>query len=132
MKWTANISISSLVAGDRDTCINCGVHKQLVSVGFQVLTAVVMKSSIFWDITPYSPLKVNRRFGVTGCLHLQGRRINQAINQREADFSVYYLLHAGFLLGLFFDPEYEGDIFLLNVGSLSTDCMALYPKRWKA
>jgi hypothetical protein len=24
-----------------------------------------MKSTIFWDITPYSPLKVNRRFGGT-------------------------------------------------------------------
>jgi hypothetical protein len=30
-----------------------------MAVGFEVLTAVVMKSSIFWDITPCSPLKVN-------------------------------------------------------------------------
>jgi hypothetical protein len=28
-------------------------------VGSEVLTAVVMKSSIFWNITPCSPLKVN-------------------------------------------------------------------------
>jgi hypothetical protein len=34
-------------------------------VGFEVLTAVVMKNTIFWDITPCSPLKVNRRFGGT-------------------------------------------------------------------
>jgi hypothetical protein len=34
-------------------------------VRFEVITAVVMKSTIFWDITPYSPLKVNRRFGGT-------------------------------------------------------------------
>jgi hypothetical protein len=40
----------------------------------EVLTAVVMKSNIFWDITPCSPLKVNRRFGGTYRLHLQGRR----------------------------------------------------------
>jgi hypothetical protein len=39
-------------------------------VGFEVLTAVVMKSSIFWDITPCSPLKVNRLFGKVVCLHL--------------------------------------------------------------
>jgi hypothetical protein len=39
------------------------------------------------------------------------------------------LLLAGFLLGLFFDPEYVGDIFLRNVGSCSTDHMALYTKR---
>jgi hypothetical protein len=32
-------------------------------VGFEVLTAVVMKSTIFWDIMPCSPLKVNRHFG---------------------------------------------------------------------
>jgi hypothetical protein len=34
-----------------------------------------MKSSIFWDITPYSSFKVNRRFGKTCSFHLQGRRI---------------------------------------------------------
>jgi hypothetical protein len=28
-------------------------------VGFEVLTDVVMKSSIFWDITPCGSLKVN-------------------------------------------------------------------------
>jgi hypothetical protein len=32
-------------------------------VGFEVLTAVVVKSSIFWDVTPCGPFKVNRRFG---------------------------------------------------------------------
>jgi hypothetical protein len=32
-------------------------------VGFEVFTAVVMKSAISWDIMPCSPLKVNRRFG---------------------------------------------------------------------
>jgi hypothetical protein len=43
-------------------------------VGFDVLTAVVMKSTIFWDTTPCSPLSVNRRFGVTHHLHLQDRK----------------------------------------------------------
>jgi hypothetical protein len=32
-------------------------------VTFEVLTAVVMKSSIFWDITPCSLLEINRGFG---------------------------------------------------------------------
>jgi hypothetical protein len=31
----------------------------------------------------------------------------------------HYLLHAGFLPGLFFDPEAGGDMFLRNVGRLS-------------
>jgi hypothetical protein len=36
----------------------------LKTVGFEVLTAVVMKSSSLWNITPHSPLKVNRLHGV--------------------------------------------------------------------
>jgi hypothetical protein len=32
-------------------------------VAFEILTAVVMKSSIFWGTTPCGPLKVNRRSG---------------------------------------------------------------------
>jgi hypothetical protein len=41
--------------------------------GFEVFIAVVMKSIIFWDMTPCSPLSVNRRFGGTYRLFLQGR-----------------------------------------------------------
>jgi hypothetical protein len=37
---------------------------------FEVFTAVVMKSIIFWDMTPCSPLSYNRRFGGTYRLHL--------------------------------------------------------------
>jgi hypothetical protein len=29
------------------------------NVGFEDLTVLVVKMSIFWDIMPYSPLKVN-------------------------------------------------------------------------
>jgi hypothetical protein len=32
------------------------------------------KSIIFWDMTPCSPLNVNRRFGGTYRLHIQGRK----------------------------------------------------------
>jgi hypothetical protein len=64
-----------------------------------------VKSSIFLHKTQCSLLKVNRRFGGRGRIHLQGRRIR----------SPYYLLHVGFLLGLFFDPEDVGDMFLQYV-----------------
>jgi hypothetical protein len=50
-------------------------------VGFEVLTAVVMKSTICWDITSCSPLKVNRRFGGIYRFHLQGREIIRAGKQ---------------------------------------------------
>jgi hypothetical protein len=34
------------------------MHADMVDVGFEVLTEVVMKSSVFWVVTPCSPLKV--------------------------------------------------------------------------
>jgi hypothetical protein len=37
--------------------------------------------------------------------------------------------HAGILLGLFFDPEDGSDMFLLNLGGLSADYRASYPRR---
>jgi hypothetical protein len=40
-------------------------------VGFEALTAVFMKRSVFWDIMP-CPVKVNRHFRRTHHLHLQG------------------------------------------------------------
>jgi hypothetical protein len=43
-----------------------------------------MNSTIFWDITPCSLLRVSRRFGRTYRLHVQGRKINRARNQRES------------------------------------------------
>jgi hypothetical protein len=33
-----------------------------------------------------------------------------------------------FLLGLFFNPEYGGDIFFLNVDTFSADYTSLYPR----
>jgi uncharacterized protein YfaT (DUF1175 family) len=41
--------------------------------GFEILTAA-MKSSIFWNITSRSPLKVNRYFEGIYRLHFQGSR----------------------------------------------------------
>jgi hypothetical protein len=38
----------------------------------------------------------------------------------------FYLLHSGFLPGLFFDHEDEGDMYFRNFRCLSTDDPALY------
>jgi hypothetical protein len=40
------------------------------------------------------------------------------------------LLRAGFLLGLYFDPEDGRDMFLRFIGRLSLDKAALYPRSW--
>jgi hypothetical protein len=74
-------------------------------------------------------LKVNRLFGETYYLHLQGLRKSQAGNQREVGGKQFLLLLSGFFLGLQVEPEDEGDVFLRSVGRLSTDYTALYPRR---
>jgi hypothetical protein len=77
--------------------------ERVLNVGFEVLTAVVMKSSVFWDISPCSLLKVSQ--------HLEG------------------MCHPH--LSLSFYPEVGRDIFLWNVGWLSADYTALYPRRFQ-
>jgi hypothetical protein len=42
------------------------------------------QSTIIWDITPCSPLNVNRRLVGTYLLHLQGRRISRVRNKPES------------------------------------------------
>jgi hypothetical protein len=39
----------------------------------------VTKISVFWDIMPYSPLKIHQYFGGKCSLHLQDRRIIQVL-----------------------------------------------------
>jgi hypothetical protein len=72
---------------------------------FEVFTSVVMNSSSFWGITLYSPLKLQN-------FYLQCRRMNEARNQH----GVFYLLHASFLLCLFYEIEDGSDILFRNVG----------------
>jgi hypothetical protein len=45
---------------------------------------MVVKRTVLWDITPCSPSQVNRRFGWTCHLHLQGQRISRARNWCES------------------------------------------------
>jgi hypothetical protein len=47
----------------------------------EVLTALVMNSSIFWDIVPF---KVKRRFAGTCRLRVQGWSLSQTINRHDA------------------------------------------------
>jgi hypothetical protein len=69
-------------------------------VGFEVLTPLVTKNAILWDIMPCNLLKVNQHFGGTYSLHLQLLAI---------------CFHTGILLVLF-NPEDESGIILPNVG----------------
>jgi hypothetical protein len=79
-------------------CTNVTVQNHIEFVGSEVLTALVMKSSIFWDIKPCSPLKCKRYFGVIYPLYLLGQSISQGRYQYEP---ISEEIFAGFLLGLF-------------------------------
>jgi hypothetical protein len=67
-----------------------------------------MKNAVFWDVAPCSSC-VNRRFGGTYRLYLQGRKIRE----RGGGWKCL----RWFLARGFFDPEAEGNTFLRNVGS---------------
>jgi hypothetical protein len=69
------------------------------------------------------PLNVNRSFEGKCRPHLKGRGIFKARRQSSA----IYVIHVGFLLVLFFETADVGDMFLRNVGWLSTDYTSLYP-----
>jgi hypothetical protein len=88
---------------------------QIFCVGLEVLTAVIM-NYILWNITPCSPLNVNRHFGGTCRLHLHGRRISQARDQHEECSKQSQQAHTNFLLSLLLNPEDGGVMFLRNVG----------------
>jgi hypothetical protein len=49
---------------------------------------------------------------------------SRVVLEKSTDIA-FYLLHAGFLLGLFFDNEDGGEIFLQNFGWLPAYHMAL-------
>jgi hypothetical protein len=56
-------------------CVCSEMSGLVILVSIKCWKQNLIKSTIFWDITPCSPLNVNRRFGGTYRLHLQGRRI---------------------------------------------------------
>jgi hypothetical protein len=54
--------------------------------GFEVLTVVITKSTIFWDVIPCSLIEVHRRLEGLYCFLLQGRkRVKQATRKKEPE-----------------------------------------------
>jgi hypothetical protein len=47
----------------------------LYVVGFEVFTVVTVKNAVFWDVAPCRSCEMNRHFGGTYRLHLEGRKI---------------------------------------------------------
>jgi hypothetical protein len=64
----------------------------------------MLKRSIIWKITPYSPLKINRHFEGTCRLHLQVRQ-ETSVKSGGKQSSAFNLVS-------YFDPEVGGYMFL--------------------
>jgi hypothetical protein len=52
----------------------------------------IEERAVLWIVTPCTPLKDKRRFGIIYCLHFQGWRISQARNQHENIWHVELIL----------------------------------------
>jgi hypothetical protein len=89
-------------------------YHHLNCVGFEVFTAVVMNSIIFWDMTPCSLLSCNRCFGGTYRLHLQGRRNNFSKNQQTNRWQ---------------GPTFTG-VTVVPTSELRTPAILLLPTLW--
>jgi hypothetical protein len=114
------------IAGFQPSCHRSVV--QSICVGFQFLTAVLMKNPIFWDITPCSPLKISRRFGETCRFHLQDRRLSQARNQHEVHVgssACGHCLHSAITKNTDEELQFSG-IYLRVVHKESTDVSEEY------
>jgi hypothetical protein len=74
--WTQNMYTSSL-------CYNVyndqTIYNILCRCRFLHEVTYSMKNTIFWDVTPYIPAKINRWFGGTYWLHNQGQWVTQII-----------------------------------------------------
>jgi uncharacterized membrane protein len=81
-------------------------------IGFEVITAVTIKGSVFWDITPCSPLKVRVYFGRTYRTHLQVLRLKQTRNNKNL---VCRLLLLAFCLDYSSTLKMEFDMLLRNM-----------------
>jgi hypothetical protein len=52
------------------------IWDKIIFIGFEVFTAVTMKNAVIWDVAPCRSC-LDRRFGGTYRLHLQGRKIRE-------------------------------------------------------
>jgi hypothetical protein len=74
------------------------------SIGFEVFTAMAVKGSLLWNITPYSPLKVNGNFEETHFLYLQDQTRNrlQAVGSKQSSASSWFPAQLGWQQERFF------------------------------
>jgi hypothetical protein len=97
--------------------------KVMFCVGFAGPTAVVMKSSIFWDIILCSPLKVEQHFGETCRPHLQGQTVSQAKTSMKQVVPCWQWQHVPHKVGWLskWYPVSHNMFYILSQWSLPTE-----------
>jgi hypothetical protein len=98
----------------------------LGNVRSKIFTPVLWRD-LFWDITSYSTVKVNRRFGGPCRLHFQDRTISQARNQYEAG-SCFIPEQRALRIGRYFSDRLKGRDHL---GDLSVDGSIILKSIWR-
>jgi hypothetical protein len=89
-----------------------------------------MKSTIFWDITPCSPLSVNRRFGGTYSLQLQGRKNKLRKKPAWKQMASTFYSPPDFCSGYFSTLKMEAIFSSETSVDTQRTYTALYPRRW--
>jgi hypothetical protein len=109
-------------------------------------SAVTINNYVFWDIMLCSPVRqpIRRTISPPSSWSKSKTSMKPAWSRHRAQWtpcredriyslraskSACCLLLPAFLFGLLFNPEVWGDMFLRNVGCLSQDYMALWPRR---
>jgi hypothetical protein len=92
----------------RERRVETTISNLLSPVTFEVLTAWTIKITILRAVTPCNVVDAYRCFRGICCLHSQGQWVNRARNySARCSFPAW-------LLGLPFDPEDGGNMFLLK------------------
>jgi hypothetical protein len=78
-----NLRITFLVFATKVTSVGINSFFE-----FKVFAAVIVRGSVFCDVTQYSLVKAYQLFGRTHCLQLHGRRENQKCNWVEASAAI--------------------------------------------
>jgi hypothetical protein len=113
----------------RINLLKLNVNKtHILHVRFEVFTAVTMKNAVFWDVAPCRSCRLNRRFGGTYRLHLQGRKICERRTSVSRWLQTSYQSKTPSYIWAGGEGD-GGDMFLWNVGSIHKIYTVPHPRR---
>jgi hypothetical protein len=120
---SSDIYKSSKISSSRISTVSHGgvifLSAILTNARFEVFTAVIMKNAVFWDVAACTSC-VNRRFGGTYRLHLQGRKIRE----RETSVSRWLQTECQSKTTSYIRTEREGEWAIWEINS---DLLGQFP-----